>query len=171
MIPSQFIEAAERAFFSAIAALRSRWKSAADVRHVIATQLDPLLKAADELEGKLRSHAVEDFIDFREMPSKDFSPIDLVNLCSTLYLFAQFWARLEILRRESFNADLAQDSQGKVLLRFLRSLESKRVRLVDRAWQRAIGESLMVTGRSTEVLTFKDFVELYEVDPRRRAWL
>jgi hypothetical protein len=102
--------------------------------------LDPLLKAADELGGKLRSHAVEDFIDFREMPSKDLSPIDLVNLCSTLYLFAQFWARLEILRRESFNADLAQDSQGKVLLRFLRSLESKRVRLVDRAWQRAIGE-------------------------------
>jgi len=92
MVSSELIEGAERALFSTIAALRNRWRRVTDVRRVIATQLDPMLKAADELEGKLRSHAVEDFRDFRGKVSADSLFRDLVNLCSTLYLFAQFWA-------------------------------------------------------------------------------
>lgn len=69
MIPSELIGAAQRALGSLITAIQNRWRRAVASRHVMATQLDPLLKAADELQGKLRSHAEEDFHDFREIQS------------------------------------------------------------------------------------------------------
>jgi hypothetical protein len=162
----------QRVLGSVMTEARKRWEGTAAARRVVATQLDPLLKAADELQGKLRSLSEEDFREFRTMPASDLKQVDLVNLCSTLYLFAQFWGRLEILRRETFHAELARNSQGKVLLRFLRCLESRRVRLVDRAWQRAIGESIMVPGKPpTDVLSFKAFVEQYEAISTLRGWM
>jgi hypothetical protein len=162
----------QRLFGSLFSELRGRWQSSAAARRLIDTQLDPLLKAADELQGKLRSLAEEDFRDFRRLPDPIVDRRDLVNLCSTLYLFSQFWARLEILRRESFHADLAQNKKGAILLRFLRSLESRRVRLVDRAWQRAIGECTIAhTGDKAEVIQFKNFVEQFESEARLRQWL
>ena len=76
------------------------------------------------------------------------------------------------MRRESFHADLARNKKGEILLRFLRSLESRRVRLVDRAWQRAIGECVIAeTGDEAEVIKFKSFVEQFEADARLREWL
>jgi hypothetical protein len=161
----------QRIFGSAFEELRKRWVGAATARRVVATQLDPLLKAADELQGKLRSLAEEDFREFLAIPVSDLQRTDLVNLCSTLYLFAQFWGRLEILRRESFHAELARNKQGRVLLPFLRCLESRRVRLVDRSWQRAIGESIVFARPSVDVLTFKAFVEQYETDALLRGWV
>jgi hypothetical protein len=162
----------QRLFGSLFSELRGRWQSAAAARRIIDTQLDPLLKAADELQGKLRSLAEEDFRDFRALPNPITQRRDLVNLCSTLYLFAQFWGRLEILRRESFHADLARNEKGAVLLRYLRSLESRRVRLVDRAWQRAIGECVIdETGDKAEVMQFKSFVEQFEAEAGLREWL
>jgi hypothetical protein len=104
---------------------RKRWDSATTARRIIATQLDPLLKAADELQGKIRSLAEEDFREFRFLPAGSVEGADLVNLCSTLYLFAQFWVRFEILRRESFHAELTRNSQGDMLMSFLRCLESR----------------------------------------------
>jgi hypothetical protein len=163
---------AQRLFGSLFSELRGRWQSSVAARRIIDTQLDPLLKAADELQGKLRSLAEEDFRDFRALPDPIAQQRDLVNLCSTLYLFAQFWGRLEILRRESFHADLARNEKGAVLLSFLRSLESRRVRLVDRAWQRAIGEcAITKTGDRAEVVQFKGFVEQFESETRLRKWL
>lgn len=162
----------QRFFGSLFSELRGHWQASAAARRVIDTQLDPLLKAADELQGKLRSQAEEDFRDFRALPNPIGQRRDLVNLCSTLYLFSQFWARLEILRRESFHADLARNKKGEVLLRFLRSLESRRVRLVDRAWQRAIGECVIAkTGDKAEVLQFKSFAEQFESEAQLREWL
>src|SRR5205807_2084021 len=62
--------------------------------------------------------------------------------------------------------------QGALLLKFLRSLESRRVRLVDRAWQRAIGELLIAeNGLRKDTINFRDFVELYEAHERMRRWL
>ena len=59
-----------------------------------------------------------------------------------------------------------------MLLRFLRSLESRRVRLVDRAWQRAIGECVIAeTGDKAEVMQFKRFVEQFESEAQLRDWL
>lgn len=124
------------------------------------------------MHAKLRSLAEEDFREFRAIPTDTLSRAELVNLCSTLYLFAQLWARFEILRRESFHAELGRNSKGNLLLKFTRCLESRRIRLVDRAWQRAIGESLVVAGRpAAELLQFKEFVEQYETTPSLRAWV
>jgi hypothetical protein len=162
----------QRALGLAATEARRRWESASAARRLVAMQLDPLLKAADELQAKLRSLAEEDFRDFRTLPVCDLRRVDLVNLCSTVYLFAQFWGRLEIVRRESFNVELARNSQGKVLLRFLRCLESRRVRLVDRAWQRAIGESIILAAKpSADLLLFKAFVEQYETTQTLREWV
>ena len=88
------------------------------------------------------------------------------------FLFAQFWGRIEILCHESIHVELTRNRQGKILLDFLRCLESKRVRLVDRAWQRAIGEVVVLrsSSRST-IIQFKRFVEQYEKLPRIREWV
>lgn len=162
----------QRFFGSLFSELREHWQSSIAARRVIDTQLDPLLKAADELQGKLRSLAEKDFRDFRALPDPVAQRRDLVSLCSTLYFFSQFWGRLEILRRESFHADLARNKKGDVLLRFLRSLESRRVRLVDRAWQRAIGECVIaMTGDKADIVQFKSFVEQFESEARLREWL
>jgi hypothetical protein len=172
MIPWQLIATFQRAVGSVLTEAQTRWRSAKAARRLVAVHLDPVLKAADELQGKLRSLAEEDFAEFRDIPAADLQPADLVNLCSTVYLFAQFWGRLEILRRESFHAELARNRQGGELLRFLRCLESKRVRLVDRAWQRAIGESVVLRDKTAaDILPFKTFVEQYETTPRFREWL
>lgn len=143
-------------------------KRAAD--RVVALQLDPLLKAADELQGKLLSLAKEDFTEFRWLAGEP-TPHDVVNLCSTLYLFAQVWARFEIIRLASFHAELTRNRRGAAMLKFVQSLESRQVRLVDRAWQRAIGESLIVRGQLVlEIRPFRDFVEQYESSTALRRW-
>jgi hypothetical protein len=155
-----------------LAEVQKRRESAAAAREVVARQLDPLLKAADELQAKLRSLAEEDFAEFRRMPDAQLGSVDLVNLCSTLYLIAQFWGRLELLRQEAFHVELARNRQGKMLQDFLRCLESRRVRLVDRAWQRAIGESVITTDQpASRVFSFRSFVEQYETSPRLQVWM
>ena len=148
---------------------RFQAKLAAD--RVVALQLDPLLKAADELQGKLLSLAKEDFSEFRRGNAPDSTGEHVVNLCSTLYLFAQFWARLEILRLASVHAELVRNPRGAEMLRFVRSLESSKIRLVDRAWQRAIGESLIVDRQSLmDVRQFREFVQEYESSAGLRRW-
>jgi hypothetical protein len=59
MVPWQLIASIQRALGSLLTGAQNRWKSAAAARRLIAEQLDPLLKAADELQGKLRSLAEE----------------------------------------------------------------------------------------------------------------
>src|SRR5260221_11062885 len=103
MIPEQLFPAASSIFSE----LLRRRRSAKAARQLIAKHLDPVLKATDELQGKLRSLAEEDFSEFRNIPARDIKSADAVNLCGTLYLFAQFWARLEILRREAFHTELS----------------------------------------------------------------
>ena len=155
-----------------IQALRQRLESKNAAERVVSTQLDPLLKSADELQGKLRSLAEEDFREFRPSGQGVLNATQTVDLCSTLYLFAQFWGRLEILRRESFHAELTKNRRGKLLIGFLRCLESKHVRLVDRAWQRAIGELVFAEARPFhDLVTFREFVEKYETVERVRTWV
>jgi hypothetical protein len=161
-----------RAAGPVIQGLRQRLESKSAAARVVSTQLDPLLKSADELQGKLRSLAQEDFRDFRPSGEADVNATQTVNLCSTLYLLAQFWGRLEILRRESLHAELTKNPRGKLLMDFLRCLESKHVRLVDRAWQRAIGELVFAEVRpSYDLVTFREFVEKYETIERVRTWV
>lgn len=153
--------------------ISKRWDAATTAKRIVATQLDPILKAADELHGKLRSLAEEDFREFRELArGAAVEGTDLINLCSTVFLFAQFWGRLEILRRVSLHAELTRDKRGKLLIDFLRCLESRRVRLVDRAWQRAIGELTFTDAKPfSDLISFKEFVEMYENNARVREWV
>ena len=55
-----------------------------------------MLKAADELVGKLRSLAMADFRTLRAKHGSHERNHDLVDI---LYLVARFWASLELFRR------------------------------------------------------------------------
>ena len=152
--------------------LRRRSEAKTRAKDVVDRHLDPVLKSADELLGKLRSLAQEDFHDFRTLPRETKTDLhSFVDLGSVFYLFANFWARLEILRKDGLYVNLNQDPQGKQLTSFLYCLESKRVRVVDRAWQRAIGESLIVPDKEKrDCIPFRDFVERYLSDEEYRVW-
>jgi hypothetical protein len=70
------------------------------------------------LHAKLGSLAEEDFAEFRRMPDVELGSVDFVNLCSTLYLIAQFWGWLELPQRETFHVELSRNRQGKMLRTF-----------------------------------------------------
>ncbi|MCH7780246.1 MAG: hypothetical protein IH848_05310, partial [Acidobacteria bacterium] len=143
--------------------IRRRAEAKTRAKEIVHEHMDPILKSADELLGKLRSLAQEDFRDFRRLPPETSADLhSFVNLGSVFYLFANFWARLEILRKEGLYVNLNKDPRGKKLMQFLHCLESTRVRVVDRAWQRAIGECLIVSGKERhDCMHFRDFVECY----------
>jgi hypothetical protein len=142
------------------------------VRKLVGRHLDPILKAADELVGKIASLAKEDFRELRHKASPAENSLkDQIILTNILFLVAQFWARIQLLRLESLYADLARENKGRRITAFLAALEANRNRLVDRAWQRGIGESLIThRGDKIELLTYHDFVELYLSDTKFRAW-
>jgi hypothetical protein len=134
----------------------------------IRDNLDPLLKAADELVGKIRSLADEDFKTCDD-PEKAFMDSERAVVA---YLFSSFWARVEILRRESLYLELSQVAEGKRLLLFLTCLESKRIRLLDRARQRAIGELCVdLTSHPGRSIPFVQFVSMYEREDTTKQWL
>jgi len=94
-----------------------------------------------------------------------------VTIGSLLYLFGVFWARIEILRRESLYVKLAEDKTGAKLKAFIDCLEARKVRLVSRAWQMGIGDCLIERhGSSLECIGFKEFVERLS-SPEFGRWL
>lgn len=118
------------------------------VEEFVQSQLDPVLKAADELVGKVYSLTSEDFKTIPDrLNTQDRRTHQNVDLANVLYLFAQFWATVEILRRESIYVRMAESASGEKLTSFLDCLESRPVRMVVRARQRAIGEMLIVVDR------------------------
>ena len=119
--------------------VRSNIQIKRTAKNIVDAHLDPLLKSADEIVGKTRSLADRDFSAL--IKSKDKNEVLKVNpeLLSLLYLYAQFWSRIEILRQESLGVSIANDQRGAILKEFLACLESQRIRLVDRVHQKAIG--------------------------------
>src|SRR5438093_8257691 len=88
-----------------------------------------------------------------------------------VFLFAQLWARVQILREESLYTNLAADTKGAQLLQFLRALESTRTRLVDRGWQRAMGEALVSRDSPTlRATTYFEFANRHAADTSFRGW-
>ena len=134
--------------------------------------LDPILKAADELVGKTRSLAEEDFISVRSEPQENLADIEAqMPVLSVLYLVGQFWARIQVLRIESVYMNLGGSNRGKSLLAFISAIESTRIRIVDRARQRGIGESLIERdGERLRTLTYYEFVQKYSGSPDIRMW-
>ena len=129
--------------------------------------LGPLLKAADELVGKLRSLAEADFKPVYRV-KLDEKCLEHREFASLLYLFGRFWARIELLRQNGLLVSLGKDPRGAQLQHFLDCLESRRVRIVDRILQRAVGE---VIARDDETITFVEFVRMFEADPAFRQWI
>lgn len=154
------------------AEVRRRSEVASSIEEFAQKHADPLLKAADELLGKLYSLAEE---DFRSIPptldSKIESDAD-ITLSNIAYLFCQMWASIEMLRRESLYVRLAASTSGRQLTEFIRCLESRRVRLVDRARQRALGETLLgYKDNKSGVMGFRHFTEQLEETKLRETWL
>jgi hypothetical protein len=150
---------------------RQRVATRKTARSLVAKHLDPLLKSADEVVAKIASLAREDFAEFRQAQQDSTRIADYISHTSVLYLLGQFWARIQILRLESEYADLARDRQGRKIRAFFFALESRRNRLVERAWQRAIGECLIErAGGAYSVIPYREFVDRYMKDSRLREW-
>lgn len=140
----------------------------ASAKQFVDEHLDPILKAADELVGKLRALAEKDFVELRGY-SADPIRTDSPNFGSVLFLFALFWARVEVYRREGLSLATSSDARGKRLNNFLDCLESRGVRIVDRITQRAIGEATLSDSSSTK--DYIKFVSAIEDEQRTQRWL
>ena len=86
---------------------RRRSEAHKSAKDMIDRHIDPILKSADELVGKLRSLAQSDFRDLLKAPvPKDSEFESWLPYLNILYLFAQFWSRIQILRIESIFVNL-----------------------------------------------------------------
>lgn len=140
-------------------------------QQIVNRHLDPVLKAADELVGKLRALALHDFVEFKSHAAPKEGQSASIELTNFLYLFGQFWARVQILRIEGLYVNLAANEKGKRLKSFLDTLETRGVRVVDRPCQRGMGESLIEQrGNSLSALTYHQFVQHYRSDGTFREW-
>jgi hypothetical protein len=127
--------------------------------------LEPLLRAADELAGKLRSLGERDFLPMR---GRSAYSLDQTDVASVIFLFVQFWAEVEIVRFNGLSAEIARSERGRQTKQFLVCLQSTRVRLIDRISQRALGESALLDGR---VMNFVEFVRRVDGDHLSKRWL
>lgn len=152
--------------------LRRRSESSEAARKFVDVHLDPLLKSADELVGKLVSLAGEDFRSLRDVEAKPDST-ENNDFAGLIFLTAKFWANMEIIRREGLSVSIVKDLRGRQLQRFMDCLESRGVRIVDRVSQRAVGE-LMLTDRRDgplQTILFVEFVRSMEGRPDARRWI
>ncbi len=127
--------------------------------------IEPLLKATNELVGKLRSLAEQDFLPIRRVEGEWVRDTDVSSL---IFLFVQFWSHVEIVRSSHITDVVGQSEKGRKLLKFLNCLESRRVRLIDRISQRAIGEAAIVSGRS---MNYVEFIKSFENDDYMNRWM
>lgn len=142
------------------------WNSRrSDDTRSIDQSLTPLLRAADELVGKLRSLAEQDFIPIHDA---DVNSLEEPGFASFVYLFVQFWSEVEIVRFRGLSSSVAKSRRGKQTQAFLTCLESRRVRLIDRISQRALGEAALVGDRT---MNFVEFIKSYDTDPYMKRWL
>lgn len=146
---------------------RHRKARTLSTEELVDQHLGPLLKSADELVGKLRSLAEVDFKPVHRVVP-DEKCLGNHEFASLLYLFGRFWARVELIRHKGLSVSMGKDKRGAQLQNFLDCLESRRVRIVDRILQRAVGEVIV---RNDETLTFVEFVRTFETDTASRQWI
>ncbi len=131
---------------------------------VVDRSLEPLLRATDELVGKLRSLGEQDFLPLRELMHDG---LDNENFASVVYLFVQFWSEVEIIRQRGLSGDVARSKRGRLTQAFFRCLESRKLRLIDRISQRAIGESALLDGRT---MNYVEYVRHFDSDSYAKRW-
>ena len=157
-----------------VQSIQSRSQRKRSAKEIVDVHLDPLLKAADEIVGKTRSLAERDFVELIRALTSNTGNIDPpTQLLGLVYLYAQFWGRIEILRQDSLGVSISNDKRGATLKEFLACLESQRIRLVDRVHQKAIGEvatTIDDNGRFRSI-GLVDFATDLSQDQAMRAWL
>jgi len=128
-------------------------------RSLFDENISPILKAADELYGKMVSLAKEDFKVFKDRTKND--PLTVINRYYVCYLFSQFWANIELLRVKSNYFTITQTQLGEQLLKFIETQESRSFRILDRSLQRMIGETLIEKAPAKfRVLSLNEFCVL-----------
>ncbi|MFI4973438.1 MAG: hypothetical protein ACHP84_02740 [Caulobacterales bacterium] len=147
--------------------LRRRADRQQSAKAFVDQHLDPLLKAADEVVGKVLSLAKEDFTSLGDAPEEE--PFSHSDFGSTAYLIAKFWAQIEILRQQALYVSISEDRRGRWLQAFLDCMESRGVRLIDRISQRAVGETL-IAAPGVVALRYVDFIRSLENTDTAR-WL
>jgi hypothetical protein len=129
-------------------------------QEVVEKHLDPILKAGEDLVGELRSLALHDFVEFKHLPDDEDERFESVDLTNLLFLFGQFWSRIQILRREATYASIGRNPMGSSLKSFLDGLESRNVRVLERPLQRGIGDSLIRSqAEQLSCLSYYEFVK------------
>lgn len=151
---------------------RRRSQTRKTAKDLIDRHIDPILKSADELVGKIRSLAQSDFRQLIKAPvPRGFEFDTWLPYLNVLYLFAQFWSRIQILRIESLFVNLTSDKRGKQLLGFIKALEATKTRLVERSWQRGIGEALIEQeSERVRTKTYIEFVHLFLSSDEFQKW-
>jgi hypothetical protein len=147
--------------------LRRREERRLSATSFIDQHLDPLLKAADELVGKLLSLGREDFQSFGDLSEN--APFSHTDFGSTAYLIARFWAQIEILRQQALYVSISEEERGRWLQAFLDCMESRGVRLIDRISQRAVGETL-ISSNGIATVRYIDFIKSLD-DADTARWL
>ncbi|TND06954.1 MAG: hypothetical protein FD123_3418 [Bacteroidetes bacterium] len=131
-------------------------------RKTLNQNLDPILKASDELYGKLVSLAREDFSGFA--PKSDRAKPLSHNQKYVCYLFAQFWGRIEYIRIQSQYSSVSKLKKGGELLRFIYTCETKKFRILDRSMQRIIGEAMIKDENKTfRIMSLNEFMRKLDI--------
>jgi hypothetical protein len=87
------------------------------------------------------------------------------------FYLLDFWAQIEIIKREGLSIAISQDERGKRLENFLDCLESTRVRLVDRTAQRAVGEIVLETqSGKLQTIAYIEFIRR-SPEPEIARWI
>ena len=153
--------------------LKSKINKYFESKKIVEQNLDPILKSLDELAAKLYSIIIDDFKYFSS--NKSISELEIpadATTINTLYLFAQFWCRLEIFRKESLFVNMSKDKRGKKIIDFIYCIESNRIQILRRSVQRAIGETLIVRHENRyECMDYKKFAELLISKEEIEKWL
>jgi hypothetical protein len=121
-----------------------------EAKAVLATHREPVLAAAYELQSRLHNilsnRFVEDFILGSKAGKQDAA------VSSTLYVFAQFFGWLEIIRRQVQFLRFPKDAETREVSRILfdigetfLSSEDGRQFMIWRVEQRGLGERMIVT--------------------------
>lgn len=150
---------------------RHRSDQSQSAQQLVNQNLGPVLKAADELVGKLRSLADSDFKSLRNV-DPTANRIENHDFSSLLFLLAKLWANIEVFRREGLSISVVADARGRRFQSFMDCMESRRVRIIDRVSQRAIAELMLSCGDGgREPCSFVDFVQRIETDPEAQRWM
>ena len=151
---------------------KKRRARASEKSEFIDHRIDPFLKSLDEIVGKLRSLAVADFKQLKSCEKQLADGSYPTELASLLYLMTGFWAQIELLRRAGLLIGAETDERWDQLHSFIRCLESKRIRLVDRGTQRACAElTLCGKGNSDQKIPYVAYANGLSSDPDFRFWM